>query len=152
MENIPKARRIGGKGTPRIPPKKTKDSASDVLDQTMASHKKNTVKVDAAAVVIEGENETISFNKPEMNAILCGKKEAICYLIKGKGEVCKKSEKEDVPDDFEKAAEELLKEEMARGGTHEAAEGTAAVEEITEDEQITNAEEKVEAVNSQSDN
>ncbi|KAM0686027.1 hypothetical protein COBT_002756 [Conglomerata obtusa] len=110
MQNLQKARRIGGKGTPRIPPKKITDTSNDVLAQTLLTFRKNSVKVDASAAVISGD-ETLSFIKPEMSAILGSKKEPVAYVLRGKHDVVRnKNAVADVPADFEKAAEEMMKE------------------------------------------
>ncbi|KAM0674547.1 hypothetical protein GVAV_002165 [Gurleya vavrai] len=115
MQNLQKARRIGGKGTPRIPPKKIVDSATDILNQTILAHKKSTVKVESSAAFIVGD-ENISFSKPDITAIRGNKQEPIAYIIRGKSQIDSKAVEEkkieDVPEDFEKAVEEMENEEF----------------------------------------
>lgn len=102
-----KARRTGGKGTPRIPPKKQSHDTIPVTNKILSSFKKNTVGVPLQGAFFN-ENDVVSeIKKPEFNAITGGNKLPVAYFLRGKRQIFDVGQIKGVPDDFEKAVEEM---------------------------------------------
>lgn len=98
MDNHLRARKLGGKGTPRVPPKRSTQSPEIILRGLMSSYKVNNV--DPHMAILNTDKNYI-FQKPKLQSISNGKN-CNAFVLTGKGEV-----QGDIPNDFEEAASQL---------------------------------------------
>lgn len=99
MDNHLRARKLGGKGTPRLPPKKSTQTQEHILRGIIGSYKTNNI--DPVMAVLNADKNFV-FEKPKLQCINLGKNNN-AYLLTGKSV----EQKMGIPDDFEEAASQL---------------------------------------------